>query len=449
MKILVERTRTTATLEPGKPLKWSHWNDIIPTGNNRCVVFNTLSQNAVLVDQAVSQSEVVSLPETAKNTLYQLGLIVGESRDEMAEQAERYQYGKQDLSYLDLTILVTHNCQMRCIYCFEGAKENVTLNDSTADAIIQMLERYVHVCRRLRVTWFGGEPLLAYPQMKSLSHKLIDFCDGHHIAYSADITTNGFAITSRRCREMVNDMKIRRFIITIDGTAEVHDKRRPLATGHPTFLKIWDNIRDLVDSGAWVTLRMTIDRKNRSNIPDFLKMLASSRLKGKVGLSFCRTIDIHCTPDDVKNQLYNDEEWAKEEWELIQAAHNLGLWTYSFPHAAPSGGCLRIGDITIAANGVIYKCLDTVGDQRWVCGSVTESPTSSHPDWYRQWLEWSPMSDAMCRPCVLQPLCNGGCPHNALYNEKKHGTSLQCPDWKANYRNQIIEIAKAYESEEL
>lgn len=449
MKTLVERTRTNATLQPGKSLKWSHWNDIIPTGDNRCVVFNTVSQNAVLMDQAIPQSDVNILPESDIKNLYQLGIVVNESRNELAEQEERFTHGKQDLSYLDLTILVTHNCQMRCIYCFEGSKEKVTLNDSTADATLQMLERYTHVCRRVRVTWFGGEPLLAYPQMKSLSKKLIEFCDTHHIAYSADMTTNGYAITPRRCREMVNDMKIRRFIITIDGTADVHDKRRPLVTGRPTFLKIWGNIRDLVDSGAWVTLRMTIDRKNRSDIPEFLKMLASSHLKGKVGLSFCRTIDIHCTPDDVKDQLYTDEEWAKEEWVLIQTAHDLGLWAYSFPHAAPSGGCLRMGDITIAATGVIYKCLDTVGDERWVCGSITGSQESPHPQWYQQWLEWTPMNEPGCRPCVLQPLCNGGCPHNALYNDKKHGTSLQCPDWKANYRNQIVEIAKAYESEEL
>lgn len=444
MKILAEHTRKAEKPRKNAMLKWSVWNDIVPVNSSYSVVFNTVSRNAVLAQRECFQNNIEDLSEQEHGLLYQLGILVDASRDEKAEQNERFTRGKEELSYLDLTILVTHNCNMNCSYCFEGSKESVIMNSHTMDAIIRLLERHSRDCRKLRVTWFGGEPLLAYVQIRQLSQKIIQFCNEHDIDYMADITTNGLALTPCRCKELIEELKVKRYIITIDGPADIHDRRRPLASGLPTFRRIWGNICTLVDCGASVTIRMTIDRENRSSVPDFLQMLAESQLKGRVGLSFCRTIDFNFTPDSVKSKLYSEEEWGKEEWELIQTAHDMGLWTYCFPHAAPKGGCLRRGDITIAATGIIYKCLDTVGDEHWVCGNIDELDKAKMPVWYQQWLDWNPMSDDRCRNCVLQPLCNGGCPHNALYRDKKHGTSLQCPDWRANYRNQIVEIANTY-----
>jgi uncharacterized protein len=449
MKIISEYARIKDEPQPGVSLKWSIWNDMIPTGNRSWVLFNTVSRNAVLTEHNYCQGPIEDLSEQDKSMLYQLGIIVDATRDEISEQNERFAKGKEDLSYLDLTILVTHNCQMCCSYCFEGGKEKVVVDEHTSSGIMKLLESHAETCRKLRVTWFGGEPLLAYNQMKRMSQEIIRFCNIHGIAYSADITTNGYALNPSRCKELVEEMNVTRFIITVDGPADIHDKRRPLASHGPTFQRIWNNIHSLVDCGAWVTIRMTIDRENRPYIPEFLEALACSSLNNRINLSFCRTIDINMTPEAVKTQLYNEQEWTQVEWELIQIAHHLGLWSYQFPHAAPAGGCLRRGDITIAATGKIYKCLDTVGDERWVCGNIAETSNRQVPSWYQQWMEWSPMDNDRCKHCVLQPLCNGGCPHNALYGDKRHGTSLQCPDWRANYRNQIKEIAKLYEHEKI
>ena len=449
MKLLNESNRIQDPPKQGTLLKWSIWNDIIHVDNDYCVLFNTVSRNAVLTEASYLGKTLNDVSDEERNILYQLAIIVDASRDEMEEQQERFNRGKEDLSYIDLTILVTHNCQMRCTYCFEGNKDNTSIDDNIATQIIKLLEDNSKTCQRLRVTWFGGEPLLAYDKIKHLSNKIMAFCKSNNVSYVADITTNGYALTNSRCQELVEYLNVKRFIITLDVLAHIHYKRRPLVSGRPTFERIWNNIHSLVDYGAKVTIRMTIDRENHSSVPDFLNYLAVSRLKGRVGLSFCRTIDLNYTPEAVKPQLYSEAEWSEVEWELIQMAHDLGLWSYQFPHAAPLGGCLRSGDITIAATGLIYKCLDTVGDKRWICGSIAQPNKYPIPAWYKKWLDWNPMSNTICRNCVLQPLCNGGCPHNALYRDKKHGTSLQCPDWKANYRKQIIEIAKTYDDKKI
>lgn len=434
MKLLVYNN-PIVTPTPSR-LKWSIWNDIISITDNTIVVFNTLTQNAVLMEQN-EYGQIENLSEESIMSLYGIGILVATDIDENSKLEQRFIEGKKDMSYIDLTILLTHNCQFNCSYCFEGTKENVNLDDATADKIIHFLENYASECRKLRVTWFGGEPLMAYKQLKILSTKLIAFCRDNNIEYVADITTNGYALTSDYCKVLVYELNVRRYIITIDGPADIHNHRRPLRSGRPTFARIWNNINILVENNAWVTLRMTIDRENASHIPKLLDEIAQGKFAKRVGLSFCRTIDYNYTPHNIKNNLFSENEFADVEWNLIQYAHKLGLWHYSFPHAAPTGGCLRDGDIVIGATGEIYKCLDTVGDKRWQSGDIENFTTLSRPLWYENWLAWTPMQSSTCRSCTLQPLCNGGCPHNALFQDKKHGTATQCPDWKANYQRQI------------
>lgn len=429
-------------------LKWSVWNDIIHVGKDRCVIFNTLSRSSVLVEKDELKADIKALPLEIVSVLFSAGIIVDADIDEKQVFNEAFLAGKKDLTYIDLTILLTHNCQFDCKYCFEGSKTPVSIGKDITKNIISYLRSLCGICRKLRVTWFGGEPLLSYNALRGMSHELIAFCEKNAIEYSADITTNGYALTRERCTELVSELRVRRYIITLDGPAGIHDKRRPLRNGLPAFRRIWSNLHDLIDSGAWVTLRMTIDKENFPYIHDFLDTLAESSLAGRVGLSFCRTLNYNFTPKEVQSQLYSEDEFKDVEWDCISYAHKLGLWKYSFPHAAPCGGCLRDGDIVISATGEIYKCLDTIGNEQWKSGNIKMLAEGSAYDcgqWYEQWHKWIPDDSPVCTSCVLVPLCNGGCPHNALFCDKMHGTESQCPDWRANYRKQIIEIAKKYE----
>lgn len=437
MKVLMINHKCKNDTIQNKELKWSIWNDIIDIDDSNIVIFNTLTRNAILVSKEI----LYTIP--ADRNYISLGFLVDADRDEVSDWEDAFCRAKTDMTYIDLTILLTHQCQMKCQYCFEGDKENKSISHNSIQAIMHFLMAHKDNCNRLRITWFGGEPLLNYQKLKAMSMRFIDFCSENEIQYSADITTNAFALSRERCSEMVNELNVKRFIITLDGPADVHDRRRPLRSGLPTFDRIWENIGYLLDVGAKVTIRMTIDRENACSIPEFLHNIAKSSYAGKVGLSFCRTIDFNFTPQNIMSLLYSEKEFAEVEWTLIQIAHSLGLYRYSFPYAAPEGGCLRKGDVVVGSDGIVYKCLDTVGDRHWAVTSIDNLDLPSEtPLWYKEWCNWLPSQSPSCSKCVLRPLCNGGCPHNALFRDKKHGSKLQCPDWKSNYRKQIIELVK-------
>ena len=441
MRILTKHIDPTPVIP--SHCQWSAWNDLIDVDDQNLVIFNTMAQTAVLMHKS-EHLPIDELPEASASLLFSLGMIVPIGTDEHAIVEQQFATGKNDMSYIDLTILLTRQCQFRCVYCFEGTKKEENLEDRTSDDLLAFLEDQSSTLKKLRVTWFGGEPLIAYPMLKRLSERLMSFCEKHHVQYTADMVTNGYALSKERCHELCHTLNIRRYIITLDGPSGFHDRRRPLRSGLPTFDKIWENITTLVDMGAFITIRMTIDKENVHAIPALLDEIARSPFARKVGLSFCRTMDYGFTPDTVKSVMYTDKEFADIEWDLIQYAHRLKMWQYRFPHSAPLGGCLRKGDIVMGTKGEIYKCLDTVGDQQWESGNISGNALEKVPAWYERWLSWSPSQSASCRKCVLQPLCNGGCPHNAIFTDKKHGTATQCPEWKANYQRQIIELAREY-----
>jgi len=435
MKIIRKNIWRNYTENIDNVVKWSFWNDFIPYEGG-VICFNTSSGAIVLFD-AEEYSKYKEKPSLLPDTFAQFGIIVSGNLDEKQEWCAEYRRGKEDASFLDLTILSTQQCQFKCVYCFEGEKGNKTLTDETSAAIKSFLEKRAGTFNKLRVAWFGGEPLLEVERIRELSAFFLDFCKKHNISYYADVTTNGYALNPSKCEIFFNECNIKRYIITVDGIAAVHDKRRPLRNGAGTFDVIWNNIVTLVNIGAGVTIRVTIDKVNAGNVKELIDRIAESEIARKTGLMFVRTIDYLYTPDSVKDTIYKSEEFAPIEMELIEYAHSKGILEYATPRPCPLGGCLRKGDIVIGTKGEIYKCLDTVGEEQWITGDISGDNENSGAGWYRDWLSWEPSANATCAECKLQPLCNGGCPHNALFASKKHGTDTQCPDWKFNYKKNV------------
>ncbi|NDV57279.1 radical SAM/SPASM domain-containing protein [Bacteroides sp. 519] len=451
MKIIRKNVWRTYPERTEAVVKWSFWNDIIPY-NEEVICLNTRS-GAIIVLSKEDYSKYKEQPWLVPDIFVQFGIVVPNNIDEKKEWIVEYKHEKKDTSFLDLTILLTLQCQFKCIYCFEGEKSNKALTNETCIAIKSFLEKRAGLFNKLHITWFGGEPLLEINRIHELSSFILEFCKKHNIYYYADITTNGYALNFAKCDILINKCNIKRFIITVDGTADIHNKRRPLLNGTGTFDVIRNNIATLVNIGAEVTIRVTIDKTNVNHIKKFIDWIADSELFQKVGLVFVRTIDYLFTPDDIKSTIYTVEEFAGIEMDFIQYAHSRGILKYTTPGPCPLGGCIRNGDIVIGTKGEIYKCLDTIGDEQWITGHISKNNEYFQADWYQDWLSWEPSNNIACKECKLQPLCNGGCPHNALFSSKKHGTNNQCPEWKSNYKEKtrlyVTEKIKEYKYEEI
>ena len=80
-----------------------------------------------------------------------------------------------------LEIAPTLNCNCQCGYCFVS-KKSQSMNIETQNNILDFIaRRIVQGVRIVKVTWFGGEPLLAYQTISDLSKKIISLCAQHNV----------------------------------------------------------------------------------------------------------------------------------------------------------------------------------------------------------------------------------------------------------------------------
>ena len=75
---------------------------------------------------------------------------------------------------LNLTIKLTNNCNLRCVYCYQNHENDILTLDNT-EIIIKFLKKQVEAgYKSVDIHWFGGEPLFYFQQLKDYSSSYLN-----------------------------------------------------------------------------------------------------------------------------------------------------------------------------------------------------------------------------------------------------------------------------------
>lgn len=160
--------------------------------------------------------------------------------------------------HLYLTINPTLACNFACPYCFEASHPADFMTDEVGNAIIAFIQQRVHVTQ-LHVNWFGGEPLLAFNRIITLSKRMQNL----GLKYNAGMITNGYLLTPDKAK-LFEELQISSIQITIDGSEHTHNARRFLKGGGPTYQTILKNIEETCKCSprTFISVRVNIDKTN-------------------------------------------------------------------------------------------------------------------------------------------------------------------------------------------
>ena len=220
-------------------MKWSRYNDLFQSQRNGWLLFNSASRNFLKIEdgELALIQKIAQDPEHADYSsfpmlymqLRSMGFIVEDSADDdlcniirMRALTELYAPGN-----LLLTIAVTRACNFDCSYCFEGNRTGKPMSAEVEDQLIKFIGRFY--TRDVSLTWFGGEPLLAFDRILSIDRRVREL--GKRII--ASMITNGFLLDDYKVSKL-NDLNISYLQITLDGKKETHDSRRFQKNGAPT-----------------------------------------------------------------------------------------------------------------------------------------------------------------------------------------------------------------------
>ncbi len=180
---------------------------------------------------------------------------------------------------LELTILPTEQCNLRCTYCYE-AFELGHMETGVVTAIKRLIAHRAPELRTLSVDWFGGEPLLAMDVIEQVSGLAQEMADARpELEYKSSITTNGVLLTSEYAQRL-SAVGVRHLHVSLDGPDGIHDRTRMLRGGRGTFRRIEQNLLAIRDSDidTRIDLRVHVTPANVGSLDAFTEQLVETFL---------------------------------------------------------------------------------------------------------------------------------------------------------------------------
>lgn len=306
-----------------------------------------------------------------------------------------------------LILTITHDCNLRCSYCYAGRKSARVMDQAVARHAIDCAIASLSPAGKLHLSFFGGEPLLE----PRLIEDCIEYATGRAapagITLGLSITTSGTCTDPAAWRIMTRpELEL---AVSCDGTAGVHDRHRRRADGGGSHEMVVATMRRLLEAGKSFRAVMVVR-------PDTLDELAD-------GIRFLHGIGVRYV--DPVLDLW--ARWSEQDIERLEKATTAAAaaWRDGLPWRGigcfdekavklarlPLADCVRCGfgrgEVAVAPSGRIYPCERLVGDDDgsspMVLGQVSQcSDFLSLPA--------APgRSDPQCDGCEMVGMCTTYC----------------------------------------
>lgn len=132
-----------------------------------------------------------------------------------------------------LTLEVTEKCNLRCRYCIYSEDSYTHRNFSSRDMDFNIAKKaidyaYKHSDKSLFLGFYGGEPLMNFPLIKSSTQYAMELFKDKQLSFS--ITTNATLVTEEIATFLATLPECT-VMISFDGSPEVHDANRVFSNG--------------------------------------------------------------------------------------------------------------------------------------------------------------------------------------------------------------------------
>lgn len=402
------------------------------------------SENYFILNPLTKNADILT-PEKAmeiKNKAY-TGVDEYVAKGYLIEEAEQERLYKLNfLDFLDeresneiqIFFVPWYDCNFSCPYCYqEGYScEHKPLTEEVINAFFNYISREFSD-RKKYITVFGGEPLLAGTGARARIDQIVTKAAERGIALA--IVTNGYHLADYL--DILAKGSIREIQVTLDGPRDVHNGRRPLKGGGPTFDRIVAGIDGALVRGFPINLRMVVDKDNISELPGLASLAIEKgwtknpHFKTQIG----RNYELHqCQTDPAR--LFDRAALYEKLYEIIR--ENPQFLEFHRPAYSVSRFLFDSGELPVPLfdscpacksewafdyTGRIYPCTATVGKDGEEVGTFYPA-VSKKDDIIEDWESRDVTTIPECAGCGLQLLCGGGCGSVA----KNRTGKLHAPD---------------------
>lgn len=413
-----------------KTFRPSRYNYFLTLPDGNTIAYNFLYRTMLLFSReeyshvnniilnANHEQNVSPAADPLFKSLLDYKFLVGSLFDEL----EYFKFGYFQSIYrsaLITMVLPTLNCNFDCPYCFEY-KQDISLNDETTEQYLNWVRSRLQNKTHFHITWFGGEPLLAFARMKYITERAISLCVNNKCNYSASVTTNGYLLTEKVIKQL-EPMKISNVHITLDGPERTHDILRRTRKGDASYARILRNIESwcsLFTSHLPLTIRINVTDGNIDHIPEIFANL-SDNAKRRTRIYFRYVWSNEVCNHHVFASHSKDRDSFMPLANLYTIASAVGCNIDNPIDEINFGYCEvdSANHFCIDPRGYIYLCAHTFKPEEAI-GHVSKDFNEEQLSHYCKWINLSPFNDHDCLKCIILPLCKGGC-RKSRFNGKR------------------------------
>jgi uncharacterized protein len=172
---------------------------------------------------------------------------------------------------MDLTLGLTHDCNLDCPYCYAGAKSRAVMDDNTARRALEMAVAHTAAGGKLQLSFFGGEPLLRWDQLCRLTEVAEQLVRAAGVTMKPTVTTNGTLLDEARARWLADHGFA--VGVSIDGDRAGHDVLRRLRGGGSSFDAVVAGLRAALPLHRNLEALMVVDPANVAHAADGVRFL--------------------------------------------------------------------------------------------------------------------------------------------------------------------------------
>jgi len=336
----------------------------------------------------------------------------------------------------EMTLILTHACNFRCIYCFNSSG-NITRNELSTAEWLRVIDQ-AKVMEVVKCTVSGGEPMV-HPGFFEILTKLVES------EMSVYLCTNGSLIDQMALTKLTA-LEIPCVQISLDAaSAAVHDQMTAVSD---TFSQVIKAIEDFVKHGTKVFVKSVLTPLNVGEtgaLIDLCHQLGVKRLtldrfdlsnagRGNERLFMSREQEL-----DLAVLVAQKDQALNGEMELM-AVTDPRCWA-SESDIIPCGAFQR--SLNILPNGDISVCEKLIDVPEMTGGNVRES--SLEEIWVSERVKniikpAIEKVDGSCKECEHLQKCHTGCYAIKLYvDDNVYAMDPRC--WKANYANNPYKIS--------
>lgn len=337
--------------------------------------------------------------------------------EQKTEERQREITTGSAISYLGL--IMSEVCNFRCSYCihFNNLETSTRTESPEKFMSFQMAKKAVDVylgfLRRrgeteADINFGGGEPLLNWRVVRQ-AIIYCKTCYGQQFDFRFSINTNSSLVTSAIASQL-KEFKVD-IATSLDGLQEGNDKVRRSKNGRGTFELITRRFDILTSVGYPIDgFSATITQDNFDLLDEGIIDWAQSRGMSEVRIDLDVIGMIGMSVDDITNKLMRLRHYAHGK-----NINVFGFWSRPFENlndsvldtAVAFCGGARGSSLCVSPAGKIYPC----GYSTVQIGQLDDLDSLCLPDNpYQSFVKHRfPGSLVMCRGCVIEAQCAGGC----------------------------------------